>query len=160
MKRIAIYIAILVALWFIPVKDADVGKLQPVEVVSVYRDQGQIVMETDTEDRGIGTTVEDALKNMKDTTPGIIYLDTAEYLLLSEDAVDTVEQLRTILKKSVQICVAETGIDLALAARYLPAHGKLPQLKHWQQGMDLPYLTKSQNRLKLTPITLDKGEGV
>ena len=150
MKRIVIYIAILVALLLIPVKGMDVGKLQPVEVVFVYRSEGQIVIETDTGDMGMGTTGADALKNLKDTTPGIIYLDTAEYLLLTEETQDVVEQLRPILKKGVQMCTAEPGIDLALVARFLPAHGKLPQLKHWQKGMDLPHLTEDEKRLKLS----------
>ncbi|MBQ4640986.1 MAG: hypothetical protein IJB47_00005 [Oscillospiraceae bacterium] len=157
MKRIVIYIILLAVLWLVPVKGSDVGKLQPVEVVFIYRDQGQIIMETDTKDKGVGATVEEALANLKDTTPGIIYLDTAEYLLLAEDTTDVAEQLRRILKKTVQICTADRGIDLSLVARFLPAHSKLPQFKQWQQGEVLPHLTKYQNRLKISRKSLDKG---
>ncbi len=149
MKRIGIYLALLAALWFVPVKGLEIGKLQPVEVVFVYRSEGQIVIETDTADLGFGITLTEALEDLKLTTPGIIYLDTAEYLLLGNNALDTVEQLRPILKKSVQICTADIGIDLQLAARFLPAHGKLPQLKHYHQGLVLPHLTESKKRLKL-----------
>ena len=150
MKRIIVYIAIMAALLLVPIQGADVGKLQPIEVAFVYRAGKQIVLETDTGDKGVGNTGAEALQNLKDTTPGIIYLDTAEYLLLTEDAQEAVEQLRPLLKKSVQVCTAEPGIDLALAAQFLPAHGKLPQLKQWQTGALLPHLTSVDKRLILS----------
>lgn len=150
MKRVGIYIVILAALLLAPVQRADVGKLRPIEVAFVYRSGEQIVLETDMGDRGVGTTGSEALQNLKDTTPGIIYLDTAEYLLMTADAQEAVEQLRPILKESVQICTAEPGVDLALVAQFLPAHGKLPQLKQWQTGTVLPHLTSLDKRLKLS----------
>lgn len=150
MKRIIIYIAITAALLLVPIRGADVGKLRPIEVAFVYRTGEQTVLETDTGDKGVGYSGAEAWQNLKDTTPGIIYLDTAEYLLMTEDAQEAVEQLRPVLKKTVQICTTEPGVDLALAARFLPAHGKLPQLKQWQTGAVLPHLTSVEKGLKLS----------
>ena len=157
MKRILIYVLILVALLFVPVKDNDIGKLQPVEVVQVYRQGSQVVIRTDTDDIGVGTTAQLALQNLKDTTPGYIYLDTAEYLLLNKDATKDIEELRPVLRKSLQLCFAENEVDLQLAAKFLPAHGKFPQLKRWKQGKDLPELTVENDRLKFLKKNVEKS---
>jgi len=150
MKRIIIYIVVLAALIAVPIKGTDVGRLKPVEVVFVYEDGGKTVIETDTGDKGQGSSAEDALQNLEDTTAGYIYLDTAEYLVITEEAEETIEQLRPKLKQSLQMCYGETSIDLTKVARFLPAHGRLPQLKHWKSGVHLPKLTCFDERMKLS----------
>jgi hypothetical protein len=157
MKRIIIYVLILIALLFVPVKDNDIGKLQPVEVVQVYRQGQQVTIRTDTGDLGVGNTAQLALQNLKDTTPGYIYLDTAEYLLMNMNAAQDVEQLRSVLKKNLQICVAESELDLQLAAKFLPAHGKLPCLKGWHMGDKLPELSAEGERLKFVKKNVEKS---
>ena len=157
MKRIIIYVLILIALLFVPVQDNDIGKLQPVEVVQVYRQGQQVTIRTDTGDMGVGNTAQLALQNLKDTTPGYIYLDTAEYLLLNTKAAQDVEQLRSVLKKNLQICVAESELDLQLAAKFLPAHGKLPRLKGWHMGDKLPELSAESERLKFVKKNVEKS---
>ena len=148
MKRIIIYVAVLAALMVVPIKGTDVGLLKPVEVVFIYEDSGKTVIETDTGDKGIGISAEDALRNLEDTTAGYIYLDTAEYLVITEETEKMVERLRPKLKQSLQMCYGETCIDLMKAARFLPAHGRLPQLREWKNGMDLPKLTCFEERMK------------
>ena len=150
MKRALIYIGIVLSLFWVPVEGADLEKMHPVEVVQLYREGEIVVLRTDTEDMGIGTTVVAALENLQDTTPGFIYLDTAQYLILTEDTAQDVEMLRPYMKKSLQMCYGEKGTDLTLAAEFLPAHGRLPQLRHYQPGMDLPKLTVLEKRLKLS----------
>ena len=150
MKRILIYIIALVALHFVPVVGADIGTLHPVEVVLVYKEADQVVIATDTEDIGKGTDGLSALENLKATTPGTVYLDTAEYLLIGEDAQDVAEQLRGCLKKSVKVCKAEKSVKLTDCAQYLSVHGRLPQLKDWKIGDNLPYLQVFEERLLLT----------
>ena len=148
MKRLIVYGLILVVLLFVPIVDNDIGKLQPIEVVQVYRQGQQVIICTDTGDQGAGTTALSALQDLKDTTPGYIYLDTAEYLLLNTEATQDVEDLRSILKRNLQICFAEIELDLHLVAKYLPAHGELPQLKDWNMGDMLPELTVENERLR------------
>lgn len=150
MKRIVIYIAVLALLTLAPVKSAEIGKLRPVEVVVVHRQEDMLVLSTDTGDVGSGTDALAALENLKATTPGTIYLDTAEYLLLTEGAEDAVQQLRNVLKKSVRVCMADSVVDLKEAAKFLPVHGNLPRLKYWKAGDKLPRLSAVGKRLFLT----------
>ena len=147
MKRILCYIGILAAVLAWPVERLDVGKLRPVQTVAVYKKDNWVVIETDTEDIGYGATAHQALANLEDTTSGVIYLDTAEYLLLSKDAEDAVEDLRSELKPSVQMCYIARQVDLKEAGIFLAAHGDLPKLKMWETGQALPTLTTFGKRL-------------
>ena len=147
MKRIIIYIGILAMLFAAPLESADVGKLLPVQVVQLRKENGWVVLETDTENVGMGGTAKQALQNLKDTASGIIYLDTAEYLLLSKDAEDALTQLRTALKPKTGVCYAEEGVDLKEAGKFLSAHAELPRLKEWKEGQELPIITTFRKRL-------------
>ncbi len=149
MKRIVIYIAALALLTLAPVQEAELGKMRPVEVVLVYLQNDILALSTDTGDTGQGPDVRTALENLKATTPGIIYLDTAEYLLVAQDAETAAEQLKSHLKKSVKVCAADPQIDLKAAAEFLPVHGDLPKLKDWKTGDKLPRLTAVGERFLL-----------
>lgn len=141
MRRILCYAAILALVLALPVEKSDVGKLRPVEVVSIYKEGKLYVMQTDTADQGVGTTAQQALESLKATSSGIIYLDTAEFLLLSEGAEDAAEELRQQLKSSVRLCRTEEPVDLPKAAKFLSVHGDLPSLKEWETGTQLPLLS-------------------
>ena len=141
MKRIILYIVILAGVIAAPVKPLNVGSLIPVQVVALREENGWTVIETDTGNRGIGGTAKQALRNLKDTACGDIYLDTAEYLLLGENAADAAEELRSELKRSVQICETAAKVDLAQAAKFLGVHGRLPKLKDWKKDAELPVLS-------------------
>lgn len=154
MKRILLYALLMAAALLAPVERADVGKLRPIETVSVYRENDWVVLRTDTDDVGIGTTAIQALKNMKDSASGIIYLDTAEYLLIDKEAQDVAEELRDVLKGKVQLCLATKEIEPLDATKYLSAHGGLPQMRNWKTGQELPALMQYGNRL----IILKKDE--
>ena len=144
MKRILIYILFLGAVMAAPVKPLEVAKLRPVQVVSIYKEGANVVIETDTQDKGIGATATLALQNMEDTSDGIIYLDTAEYLLFTSDAEDAVEELRQRFRRSVQLCVEDRAVSLENAAKFLGSHGTLPKLKNWKNGDPLPVLSGSK----------------
>ena len=141
MKRIILYIGILAAVLAAPVRPQNIGKMKPVQVVSIYKEDDWVVIETDTEDKGMGGTATQALQNLKDTASGVVYLDTAEYLLLSKEAEAMAEALRRELKPSVRICMATKGVDLKETAKFLDTHGKLPKLKNWRKGQEMPVLS-------------------
>lgn len=71
MKRTILYIGILALIVAAPVKPMDIEKLRPVQIVSIYKENSWTVIETDTEDKGIGGTAKQALQNMKDTSDGV-----------------------------------------------------------------------------------------
>ena len=131
MRRV-VYVLLLVGLLFVPLNRVDVAKLLPIQAVAVYMDGDRVVLETDTEHVDTGNTAEQALESLKKNTPAVVYLDTAEYLLVSADAVSQVDSLRSHLKSSVRVCVCDAKGKVKDTAEYLSVHQKLPKLKEWK----------------------------
>ncbi len=134
--RKVLYAALLIPLFFVPLNRVNVADLLPIEAVAVYMDGDQVVLETDTEHKGAGETTEKALAALKENTPAVVYLDTAEYLLVSPNATEQVESLRPHLKPSVKVCVCEAAGKVKDAVKYLEVHGNLPRLKNWKTEND------------------------
>ena len=135
--RIVIYGVILLGLLLAPVRKLDIAELEPVEVVYLDKTADRILLSTDTGAQGRGSTMDAALEDMKQKTPAVIYLDTAEFLIVSENAVNELESVRYYVKDSVRLCVAENP-DMKTAARYLKTHGKVPALRQWDYGDIIP----------------------
>ena len=148
MKRLLIYLLILGVVVAAPVKPLEAGKLRPVQAVSIYKEGESVVIETDTKDRGIGDTAEIALQDMRQTSLGIIYLDTAKYLLFTEDAMDAADALRAQFRKTIRVCLEANPVKLDEVTRYLDAHGGLPALKCWKTGEKLPILSTCEDSYK------------
>ena len=149
MKRIFLYILILAAVLLIPLERTDVGDLQPVQTVAVFRDEDGYLIQTDTGDEGRGVDPVQALQNLEETTPGVVYLDTAQYLLVSESATVSIEDLRQYLRKSVQLYHVVGTPELETASKYLSVHGDGPELKYWSEDVPLPILDCRDDRIKL-----------
>ena len=130
MRRI-LYILLLVPLFFVPLRRVNVADLLPIETVAVYRVGECIFLETDTAHVGSGNSLEDALSDLKSNTPAVIYLDTAQYLIIAENALDQVDKLRTILKPSVKVRVGDARGDVKAVTQYLKLQ-KLPTLRVWK----------------------------
>ena len=150
MKRFPVYLVLAAVLLWVPVRRTDVGKLRPVQVIAVYEENGQIILETDTQDRGIGKTGMEALNNLKATTPAVIYLDTADFLLMGDGTDDRIAELEGRLKKSVKLCRVTEKMNLKDAAAYLRVHKQLPSLKVWKTGIKIPYLQIYEGRFILS----------
>ena len=150
MKTAMIYIVILATALLSPVQKTDVAQLRPIEVVYVCKDADAVILKTDTEDVGIGVDVISALEDMKRTSPAVIYLDTARYLVIGTGAQEDAKELQGILKGSVELCMAEGEPDLELVADYLPAHGKMPRFSEWNEGENLPVLRIENDRIKIS----------
>lgn len=127
--RIVIYIVILLSLTLAPVKPLDLANLEPVQTVSVRYEQNKIILETDTENRGEGETVAEAVADLKKKSPGVIYLDTAQYLLITKDAVHYIEDLGNYLKDRVLVCLWDGRGSIKMADKYLSVKDDLPTLK-------------------------------
>ncbi|MBQ8881360.1 MAG: hypothetical protein IJ030_04210 [Oscillospiraceae bacterium] len=134
--RKLLYAVLLIPLFFVPLNRVNVADLLPVEAVAVYMDGEQVVLETDTAHFGKGESLDEALSRLKEDTPAVVYLDTAEYLLVSPDAVEQVESLRLHLKSSVKVCVCRAEGKVQEAVKYLGIHGDLPKLKNWSAKND------------------------
>lgn len=88
-----------------------------------------VLIETDTGDRGSGATVAAALQNLKATTAGTIFLDTADFLIVTGDGMAAMEQVKPYLKGTVRVCRGEVKMDLEEAARFLVVHKPKIRLK-------------------------------
>ena len=134
----------------------DIGQLRPVEVVQLYEKNGLLFLETDTEDMGWGLTIDEAVRKLKETTPGQIYLDTADYLLIEEGAEASIPALRPYLKRRTAMAYGPEGVDLQEAAAYLRVHqptgiagnGRDPVEKLVYEGgkMILKNIKKNENK--------------
>ena len=149
MNKLAIYGMLLAGALLIPREPADLGKMKPVEAVFIYIEEEQVVIETDTEDLGRGTDVYSALANLKETTSGTVYLDTADYLLVGKGAEQLVPQIEEYLKGSVGVCSAQRAVAVAESPSYLSVHKPASRLRDYKQGTKLEELCVENGRLLL-----------
>lgn len=143
------YLAALGAALLVPVDRSDVGELQPIEVVSLSVKREEVVIKTDTGDLGSGVSVDAALQNLKETTPGIVYLDTAEYLLVNADAKALIPDISRCLKDKVKVCYMDGEPDLKMAASYLAVHSPKETLGSWNEQTELEILSWNSERFNL-----------
>lgn len=140
MKRIIFYCILLAVALAIPIKKIDISDLEPIQVVKMDRQNGNIILQTDTGDQGIGENVQQALENLKQNSAGIIYLDTAEFLTVTENALEYVGSMKAYLKEKVRLCQWDGEGELTAVGKYMQAHKTGVRLKQWQTGIDLPQL--------------------
>jgi len=144
-----LYGVLLAAALLAPTDDVKLGKMKPVETVSIRTQEGRVLIETDTEDMGSGETFKEALKDLEKTTPGRINLDTAQYLLRGGEAEGMVPELEAMLKDGTRLCKREGEVDMKTVGEYLRQHTPEMKLKNWKQGDRLEVLTAENGRLKL-----------
>ena len=138
MKRMIAYCLILAATLLVPVQRQDIAALEPVQAVYLHWDGDHLVMQTDTLDQGIGQTVQEALSDMQNKSSGIIYLDTAQFLLVTEETVSCVKEIRPMLKESVKVCLWAGEGDLKEGAKYMQSHKIGCKLATWQEDVKMP----------------------
>ena len=126
------------ALLLVPRGGKDIGRLRPVEVVALYEQHELLFIETDTGDLGWGMTVDEAVGKLKQSTPGEIYLDTADYLLLEQGMEVYLPFLRPYLKKETLMVYGPHEVDLKEVAAYLRVHRPSRTIgKWWNPGEKL-----------------------
>lgn len=128
----------------------DVGKLQPVQAVMVQLENGSLRILTDTEATGRGEDVQKAIEDMNRTADAWVYLDTADYLLLSEGTQDYLPQLREYLRPSCCLCAVAGEIDMSKVGTFLELHQPKQSLTRYEAGeKKLPLLISEEGRMKL-----------
>lgn len=149
MKQLYIYFGILLALLLLP-GGTDAAKLVPAQLVYVQRQGDDITVRTDMGNMGKGRDLTEAFVDLEKTTSGKVFLDTADYLLVNEAAINLLPELKSWLKGDCYICVADEIEDLEGAAVYLDAHP--PELKLRElsrENGDLPLLIEIDERFCL-----------
>lgn len=124
MKRWLWFCGFLAAVCFgsrLPHPAVDVGKLEPVSLVAVDWQDGMYHLKTDTRASGSGETLEQAAQALAEGSSGIVFLETAEYVILTPEVPVTKEFYR-VLRPACRVCLAEREVDPVKTAEYLAAH--------------------------------------
>lgn len=122
MKRWFLIAAAVSGILFLPKGQGnDVGELQPMELLYIYKEGDRIVIETDTGDKGIAYCLDDAILDIQKTAVGVVFLETADYLLVTEQTKHLIPQLETVLRPAVKVVLATGVTDLENMTMYLSA---------------------------------------
>ena len=138
MVRIILYCVILSALLFVPLQRIEIANLEQIQAVWLHQENGDVILETDTADIGIGATVEEALIDMKANSTGIVYLDTAQYVFVSAEMLQQIPMLKPFVKLSVRLCRWEGQGGIQTAKAYADARDLGLKLSKWQGSSNLP----------------------
>ena len=139
--KIILYTVIIAVLFTAPVHRLDVARLEPVEVVYMEQTAETIKIVTDTGAEGKGESVAEALNDLKNSTAGVVYMDTADYLIVNDQAIDLINDMKCLMKDSVRLCRAQDP-EMKNVADYLNTHGNYPKLKEWNAGLNIPTLKR------------------
>ena len=142
-------LALAALMWFAPVKGTDVGKLLPVELVSLRKDGEALLVQTDTGDIGIGDTLDAAMRDLKRGAPGEIFLETADYLVLSANSREVWAGLADYFRPGTLVFLMEEPVDPGKTAQYLrPRQAGIP-LNEVEQAARLPMIRTEEGRVEL-----------
>lgn len=111
----------------------DISRLDPVEVIRVTVEDG-VTIETDTGAVGIGSDLENAVADLHASSPKTVFLDTAQYLILSGDWERYLPALTDLLRPACRVCVGQGEMDLSEAAAYLDTHSSETRLIDCRAG--------------------------
>lgn len=153
MKGWLLCLAMMGALVFLVGHDTagtDVAKLQPVQTIWMSEQNGQLLLRADTGDAGAGATFSEALASMKKHAAYEIFLETAEYLLLSPGCERYLGELSDYLRPSCMVCFATGEPELSEAAGFLQLHRPgYTLLDHSAGERDIPMLVTAEGRMEL-----------
>lgn len=158
--RIVAYVIILVSLLFAPVQSGEIAKLEPIQAVWLRTEGETVCLTTDTGDEGSGTTVEDALTDMKATSAGIVYLDTAQYLLVSQSAVNKIPAIGPYLRKSIRLYLWDGQGNFDEAVKYAEAHKFGITVKQWNSGEELKKIPTKKEKIALFSAGFPLGKSM
>lgn len=146
----AVALAAVASIGGLPFASTDVGKLRPLEVICVSVAQGEVLIRADTDDSGRGTTVAEAFDDLKRTSSGEVFLDTADFLILTEDARGLLEELSGYLRPACRLCLVRGGVEPEKAAEFLAAHKPGVSIRDYRaDGGSLPVLKMKEGRMYL-----------
>lgn len=110
-------------LLLLPQRGTDVGELLPVEVLLIEKEAGQYAVTTDTGNTARGDSLEAAMDTLRNTAPGVIFLDTADYVLLTGETLDCMDALPDLVRPGTKVYAVEGAADPEKLGAFLRAHG-------------------------------------
>lgn len=155
MKRMLWIALAIAAAWTLPRLThpaVNIGKLEPAEAVRISETAGGIRVETDSGSIGEGTTLEEAVEDLRNGAPAEVFLETADKLILSGDLTKYWEEIFRRFRPACQVCLAEGDLDLAEAAKYLDIHPTGQTLGRLRGGLgEMVELRIEEGRGRLVP---------
>lgn len=123
---------------FLPSPGTELGQLHPVSVLVAEVAERQVYLKTDTNQTGQGETLDAAIENLKQTTPGYLFLDTVQTLIVRPDAKLLLADFRQQLRPNVRVCQSADELDMELLTEYLGEH--VPEARLSDADAALPTL--------------------
>lgn len=99
----------------------DIAKLKPVRAVYLSMEQGSLTIETDTGDTGSGRDLTAAYEDLRSGADGEVFLDTAEFLILSPE-ISVTADFYTLLRPACRVVFTGEAPDLESVSDYLAVH--------------------------------------
>ena len=148
MKRWILYGLVAVVILFLPKgQGVDTGELIPAELIYIYKEQNQIVAETDTGEYGKGITLQKAVEDLQETAFGVVFLDTVDYILVTEETKDLTAELESEFRLSTNIIMATGPMDTVKVSRFLAIHNPEVTLRDYLVDREkLPKCMKAGDR--------------
>ena len=159
MKRLLFWAAVAAAALsgLNPFQSHDVAQLLPVQALTVDMENGQVRLDSGAA-KGSGKDLDAALADLQQAAEGRVFLQTAEYVVLSPRALRLLPEVVQwqALRPATAICAAESALpDAESAAKYLQAHdpGVTLQQVHGallrKEPAVLPVLEQTKGGLRL-----------
>ena len=126
-KWLILAVAAVAVLSRLPHPARDVGKLDPVQALYLYIENGQYRIVTDIGAEGTGRTLPDAARELMACADREIFLDTAEYLYIPPD-LPVPAELYDLLRPDTKILHTRGKPDLTQTANLAPS-GTLARLR-------------------------------
>lgn len=112
----------------------DVAKLEPVEAFYIYMEADKIHLDADTGASGVGYSFDRALEDLHSTADAAVFLDTADYLLVTERTKNILPELQALFRPSARVVVATGAVDMEKALQFLKARDPEYTLKDSMTG--------------------------
>ena len=125
MKKMLLWVLAIIAVCYadmLPFIGTDVAKLHPIEVLIVKCENGMFSVSTDSGLTGSGTDVPQALSDLKLAAPGEVFMETANYVLLTLECTDVIDALFAYIRPACQIYFLEGEGKMTDVAKYLESH--------------------------------------
>ena len=153
MKKV-IWLAAVVVLvsvtGLLPFAGTDIAKLHPVEVLIVSKNEDDLLLQTDSGMVGTGNNVEEALESLRLSSAGNIFLDTANYLIISPDIAKEITSLSDYLRPACQVYHLEGKGKVAEIGKYLECHpSQITVLDYLQGKMNIPLLIMEGESIRI-----------
>ncbi len=119
-------------------RGTDVAKMEPVEAVRLTLYPEGVVLQTDTGSSGVGKNLLEAVEDMRQTAEGVIFLETAEYLLLENGKTEIIPELMGVFRPSCKILFLRGPAEPKEMASFLRSRRVNVTLLDWKNGEKIP----------------------